>query len=118
MTRRVPPPGELERAFARAHEMQAELARREQAVGRRIQTLARGLAAIMEPGDFSHRIGVGLHAFEVDGQVCLAASYLRKPATNTATGMPFSAVVSLPGGHCSMQPWSPPHPTSRGQAGG
>jgi len=58
--------------------MQAELARRERAVGRRIETLARGLAAIMEPGDFSHRIGVGLHAFEVDGEVCLAASYLKE----------------------------------------
>lgn len=58
--------------------MQAELARRERAVGRRIQTLGRGLAAIMEPGDFSHRIGVGLHAFEVDGEVCLAASYLEE----------------------------------------
>jgi hypothetical protein len=58
--------------------MRAELARRERAVGRRIETLARGLAALMEPGEFFHRIGVGLHAFDVDGVACLAASYLEK----------------------------------------
>jgi hypothetical protein len=78
MTKRVPPPGELEQAFARAHAMQAELARRERTVGRRIQTLARGLAGLTEPGDFFHRIGVGLHAYQVDGEVCLAASYLEE----------------------------------------
>lgn len=72
----VPAPGELERAFTRAHEMQADLARRERAVGRRIQALARGLAALMQPGEFFHRIGVGLHAFDVNGTTCLAASYL------------------------------------------
>jgi hypothetical protein len=32
----------------------------------------------MAPGDFFHRVGVGLHAFEVEGVVCLAASYLEK----------------------------------------
>jgi hypothetical protein len=32
----------------------------------------------MEPGEVFHRIGVGLHAFEVDGEVCLAASYLEE----------------------------------------
>jgi hypothetical protein len=72
----VPTPGELEKAFTRAYEMQTDLARRERAVGRRIQTLARGLSALMEPGEFFHRIGVGLHAFDVDGTTCLAASYL------------------------------------------
>jgi hypothetical protein len=72
----VPAPGELERAFTRAQEMQADLARRERVVGRRIQALARGLAAIMEPGESFHRIGVGLHAFDVGGTTCLAASYL------------------------------------------
>jgi hypothetical protein len=30
----------------------------------------------MEPGDFLHRIGVGLHAFDVDGVVHVATSYL------------------------------------------
>lgn len=58
--------------------MQTELARRERAVGRRIQSLARGLAALMETGEFFHRIGVGLHAFDVDGVVCLATSYLEE----------------------------------------
>ncbi len=72
----VPTPGELEKAFARAREMQADLARRERAVGRRIQALAWGLAALMAPGEFFHRISVGLHAFDVGGTTCLAASYL------------------------------------------
>lgn len=58
--------------------MQGELARRERAVGRRIQTLARGLASLMEPGEFFHRVGVGLHAFDVDGSMCLATSYLEE----------------------------------------
>lgn len=69
----VPTPGELEKAFAHAHEMQADLARRNRAVGRRIQALAWGLAALMAPGEFFHRIGVGLHAFDADGTTCLAA---------------------------------------------
>ena len=55
MTPRVPPPGELEREFSRAHQMQTELARRERAVGRRIQALARGLAALMETGEYRSR---------------------------------------------------------------
>jgi hypothetical protein len=58
--------------------MQTELARRERAVGRRIQALTRGLAALMKTGEFFHRIGVGLHAFDVDGVVCLATSYLEE----------------------------------------
>jgi hypothetical protein len=78
MSTRILPAGDLERAFVRAHEMQAELARRERAVGRKVQALARGLASLMEPGEYFHRIGVGLHAFEVDGTVCLAASYLEE----------------------------------------
>jgi hypothetical protein len=53
--------------------MQADLARRERAVARKIQTLARALAALMGPGEHFHRIGVGLHAFDVDGATCLAA---------------------------------------------
>lgn len=32
----------------------------------------------MEPGEFFHRIGVGVHAFDVDGTTCLAASYLEE----------------------------------------
>jgi hypothetical protein len=45
MTPRPPTPEEIERAFARARQMQADLARRERAVGRKIQTMARALAA-------------------------------------------------------------------------
>jgi hypothetical protein len=58
--------------------MQADLARRERAVARKIQTLARALAALMAPGEHFHRIGVGLHAFDVDGTTCLAAAYLEE----------------------------------------
>ena len=58
--------------------MQADLERRERAIGRKIQTLARALAALMEPGQHFHRIGVGLHAFQVDGTTCLAAAYLEE----------------------------------------
>jgi hypothetical protein len=58
--------------------MQADLARRERAVGRKIETIARALAALMKPGEHLHRIGVGLHAFDVDGATCLAAAYLER----------------------------------------
>ena len=40
MSARQPTPEEIEQAFARARQMQTELARREPAVGRKIQTLA------------------------------------------------------------------------------
>src|SRR5437870_13742727 len=78
MTARPPTPEEIERAFARARQMQADLARRERAVGRKIQTMARALAAVMKPGEHFHRMGVGLHAFDVDGTTCLAAAYLER----------------------------------------
>ncbi|MEX0629617.1 MAG: hypothetical protein WEE67_04160 [Chloroflexota bacterium] len=78
MTARQPTAEEIERAFARARSMQAELVRRERAVGRKIQTLARALAALMEPGEHFHRVGVGLHAFDADGTTCLAAAYLEE----------------------------------------
>ena len=44
-------------------------------MGRKVQFLAKGLANLMEPGAHLHRSGVGLHAFAVDGAVCLAAAY-------------------------------------------
>lgn len=78
MARPTPTPGELGQAFSRAHALQAELARHERAVGRSIETLARGLASLMAAGDHLHRIGVGIHAFAVDGAVCLAGSYLEE----------------------------------------
>jgi hypothetical protein len=78
MTARPPTSGEIERAYLRARQMQADLARRERVVARKIQTLARALAALMAPGEHSHRIGVGVHAFDVDGTTCLAAAYLEE----------------------------------------
>jgi hypothetical protein len=76
MTTRAPSPGQLEQTFARVNQLQAELQRKERAIGRKVQFLAKGLAELMEPGSHLHRIGVGLHAFDADGAVCLAAAYL------------------------------------------
>ncbi|HEX7948893.1 MAG TPA: hypothetical protein VF494_00985 [Candidatus Limnocylindrales bacterium] len=74
----TPSPADIEAAFGRARQLQVELARKERAVGRKVQVLARALAALMEPGESFHRIGVGLHAFDVDGTTCLAAAYLEE----------------------------------------
>jgi hypothetical protein len=76
MTTRGSSPGQLEQSFTRVNQLQAELQRKERAIGRKVQVLAKGLASLMEPGAHLHRIGVGLHAFDVDGAVCLAAAYL------------------------------------------
>jgi hypothetical protein len=76
MTTRSVSPGQLEQSFARVNQLQAELQRKERAIGRKVQVLAKGLASLMEPGAHLFRIGVGLHAFDVDGAVCLAAAYL------------------------------------------
>jgi hypothetical protein len=73
---RGPSPGEIERSLVRVAELQAELGRAERAIGRRVQFLAKSLARLMEPGDHFHRSGVGLHAFHVRGETCLAAAYL------------------------------------------
>jgi hypothetical protein len=78
MSTRTLAPGDLERAFGRALRLRAELATKERAIGRKVQTLARGLGALMEPGEHLHRHGVGLHAFDVEGVVCLAAAYLEE----------------------------------------
>jgi Phage integrase family len=64
MTTRAPSPGQLEQSFARVNQLQAELQRKERAIGRKVQFLAEGLAGLMEPGAHLHRIGVGLHAFD------------------------------------------------------
>lgn len=76
MPTRSIPPGELERAFARARQLRAELARKERAINRKAEALARGLAALIEPGMHLYRRSVGLHAFDVGGVVCVAAAYL------------------------------------------
>jgi hypothetical protein len=78
MSSRTPAPGELERAFGRIQLLRAELARKERAISRKVQMLARGLATLMEPGEHFYRHGVGLHAFDVEGTVCLAAAYLEE----------------------------------------
>lgn len=71
-------PGQLEASFARAAALQREIERKERLLGRRIQVLAKGLAALMRPGEMHHRRGVGIHAFPVDGVLCLAAGYLEE----------------------------------------
>jgi hypothetical protein len=76
MTTRAPSPGQLEQSFARASQLQAELQRKERAIGRKVQVLALGLAGLMEPGAHLYRSGVGLYAFDVGGVVCLAGAYL------------------------------------------
>ncbi|HYN69319.1 MAG TPA: hypothetical protein VEX41_03815 [Candidatus Eisenbacteria bacterium] len=69
-------PGQLEESFTRLARLQAELLTKERAIGRRVQRLAKGLADLMGPGAHLYRRSVGLHAFDVDGSVCLAAAYL------------------------------------------
>lgn len=71
-------PGQLEASFARAAVLQREIERKERLLGRRIQVLAKGLAGLMQPGEMHHRRGVGIHAFPVDGVMCLAAGYLEE----------------------------------------
>jgi hypothetical protein len=71
-------PGQLEASFARAAVLQREIERKERLLGRRVQILAKGLADLMQPGEMHHRRGIGLHAFPVDGVLCLAAAYLEE----------------------------------------
>ncbi len=73
------PAGQLEASFARAAVLQRDIERKERLLGRRVQTLAKGLADLMQAGRMHyHRRGVGLHAFPVDGMTCLAAAYLEE----------------------------------------
>ena len=76
MTRSSITPADLAEAFARVRTLQAELERRERAIGRKAQQLARGLAEHMKAGDYLYRQTIGIHAFDVNGEVCLAAAYL------------------------------------------
>lgn len=69
-------PGQLEASFARAAVLQREIERKERLLGRRIQVLAKGLAGLMRPGEMHFRRGIGIHAFPIDGVMCLAAAYL------------------------------------------
>lgn len=71
-------PRHLQESFDRAAKLQSELRKKESRIKRQAQQLARGLAALMDPGDHHHRVHVGIHAFEVDGQTCLASAYLEE----------------------------------------
>ena len=71
-------PRHLQESFDRAAKLQGELRKKESRIKRQAQQLAWGLAALMDPGDHHHRIHVGIHAFEVDGQTCLASAYLEE----------------------------------------
>src|SRR5712692_11294265 len=68
-------PRHLQECFDRAAKLQGELRKKESRIKRQAQQLAWGLAAPMDPGDHHHRVHVGIHAFEVDGQTCLASAY-------------------------------------------
>lgn len=71
-------PGQLEASFSRAAVLQREIERKERLLGRRVQTLARGLADLMVPGKSLYRRSIGVHAFPVDGVRCLAAAFLEE----------------------------------------
>ena len=45
MTRRPPSPGQLEQSFARVNQLQAELQRKDRAIGRNVQVLANAVIA-------------------------------------------------------------------------
>ena len=71
-------PRHLQESFDRAAKLQGELRKKESRIKRQAQQLAWGLAALMNPGDHHHRIHIGIHAFDVDGQTCLASAYLEE----------------------------------------
>ncbi|HEV2035107.1 MAG TPA: hypothetical protein VGU71_13075 [Candidatus Dormibacteraeota bacterium] len=68
-------PRHLQESFDRAAKLQGGLRKKESRIKRQAQQLAWGLAALMDPGDHHHRVHVGIHAFDVDGQTCLASAY-------------------------------------------
>lgn len=76
MTKWAITPGQLEQSFAKARRLRSELQRRERAIGRKAQDLAKGLADLMEVGAHLYRRNIGLHAFDANGFACLAAAYL------------------------------------------
>ena len=71
-------PRHLQESFDRAAKLHGELRKKESRIKRQAQQLAWGLAALMDPGDHHHRVHVGIHAFVVDGQTCLASAYLEE----------------------------------------
>jgi hypothetical protein len=71
-------PRHLQESFDRAAKLQGELRKKESRIKKQAQQLAWGLAALMDPGDHHHRVHVGIHAFDVDGQICLTSAYLEE----------------------------------------
>jgi hypothetical protein len=71
-------PRELQEHFDRAAKLRSELHKKENRIKRQAQQLAWGLADLMEPGEHHHRIGLSIHAFEVEGRTCLASGYLEE----------------------------------------
>ena len=71
-------PRELQEHFDRAAKLRSELHKKENRIKRQAQQLAWGVAALMEPGQSHHRIGLSIHAFDVDGRTCLATASLEQ----------------------------------------
>jgi hypothetical protein len=71
-------PRHLQESFDRAAKLQGELRKKENRIKRQAQQLAWGLAALMNPGDHHHRVHVGIHAFDLNGQTCLTSAYLEE----------------------------------------
>src|SRR5688572_4170254 len=71
-----PTPDQFARSLGEAQRLRDEIVRKERAIRRRTQTVARALAALMGPGGHSHRVGVGIHAFQAGGTLSLCAAYL------------------------------------------
>jgi hypothetical protein len=71
-----PTPDQIAKSLADADRLRDEIARKERAIRRRTQGVAKALAALMGPAGHSHRVGIGIHTFEVEGSLCLCAAYL------------------------------------------
>lgn len=69
---------QLAREFGKVAQLKTEVERRQLLIGRSAQRLAAALAQLMEPGWSFYRVGVGLHAFEVDGKIHTALAYLEQ----------------------------------------
>lgn len=78
MSSPLPTPHQVAKSLEEAYRLRDEVARKERAIRRRTQTVARALAALMGLGGYSHRVGVGIHAFEAGGTFSLCAAYLER----------------------------------------
>lgn len=89
-------PSQLSRQLAEIHRLQTDVEARQRSIVVRARRLAAELASLMDDGEFHHRIGVGLHAFDVDGKRCLAASTLEEDN-------------SIPAEPLNLPPWHTRH---------